>query len=206
MGNTWSALTAGHYMVSSCWSYTWVRQIWEINVNLLLEVMSHIRHLFGVFCSSSGWTPSWWEGLRTVYRVRTCSVISPEWCYWQPLHWNSSPGLVKMVSLSGIIEVELLIGFFCVSVSVHVLNWRNTNEIQILFEVGSLFLTFCRLLMHVHVFPWILKQSKYHFGREFWYNFPPKKGKLSLWNFFFHVTVIFCFSFLQRLWILPADQ
>lgn len=102
-----------------------------------------------------------------------------------------------MVSLSGIIEAELLIGFFCVSVSVHVLNWRNTNEIQILFEVGSLFLTFCRLLMHVHVFPWILKQSKYHFGREFWYNFPPKKGKLSLWNFFSMLQSFFVSHFYK---------
>lgn len=54
------------------------------------------------------------------------------------LSWSkeikSSSGFIKMMALSGIIEVELLIVYFCVGVSVHVLKQRNMNEIQILFE------------------------------------------------------------------------
>lgn len=166
--------------------------------------MSRTRHLLNVFWSSSSQTTSWWEVLGATYRVRTCSVKTPKWCYWKPLLWKSSPWLIKMVLLTPSWLYWSGVAYhFLLRVCVCVLNWRNMNEPKLFFEAWPLFLTLCGFFNAYSCICMILKQ-RHHFGMESWCH-PPQRAKLSLLRIFFsHFIFSFRFSFFTRVLDVPS--
>lgn len=164
--------------------------------------MSHTRHLLNVFWSSSSQATSWWEVLGATYRVRTCSVKTPKWCYWKPLLWKSSPWLITMVLLtaswlywSGVAYRFLLRVSACWTEE----TWMNPN-FSLKLDVCS---WLCGFFNAYSCICMTLKQ-RHHFGMESWCH-PPQRAKLSLLRIFFsHFIFSFRFSFFTRVLDVPS--